>query len=154
MLHRDTLRTSPYVWTEARLAKLSKNLTSCPVPDRVVLLLNRVLSWKFTLGFHSAASVRALVSSDCRCTSHENIHRLIKLFWSVFTGKTSIKFYFKSRTKVKNLIYDYTIEEMIADIGGFTGLLMGVSAVNITVIINKLVIKFVTKYNIFSKKKQ
>ena len=51
------------------------------------------------------------------------------------------------------MIYDYTIEEMIADIGGFTGLLMGVSAVNITVIINKLVIQFVTKYNIFSKKK-
>ena len=68
----------------------------------------------------------------------------------IIADTTSIKFYFKSRTKIKNLIYDYTLQEVVADIGGYTGLLMGVSAVNIAVHINKMIIKFISKMNIFS----
>ena len=68
----------------------------------------------------------------------------------IVADTTSIKFYFKSRTKIKNLIYDYTLQEVVADIGGYTGLLMGVSAVNIAVHINKIIVKFISKMNIFS----
>lgn len=68
---------------------------------------------------------------------------------SVFTGypfygtsydntTARIKLYMKSTTKVKKTILDYTVLSMLAEIGGYTGLLLGISIVNVTHIIDKL----------------
>jgi len=44
----------------------------------------------------------------------------------------------KSRTKKKSTILDYTFGSMIAEIGGYTGLLLGVSIVHITNILDRM----------------
>jgi hypothetical protein len=49
-----------------------------------------------------------------------------------------IKVYMKSRIKKKSTILDYTFGTMIAEIGGYTGLLLGVSIVHITILFDKL----------------
>ena len=60
------------------------------------------------------------------------------------TGDSSrayIKMYMKSTVKFKKIVYDYTVLSMLAEIGGYTGLLLGVSVVNLTSLIDRLGIK-------------
>ena len=60
------------------------------------------------------------------------------------TGDASrayIKMYMKSTVKFKKIVYDYTVLSMLAEIGGYTGLLLGVSVVNLTSLIDRLGIK-------------
>ena len=52
------------------------------------------------------------------------------------------KLYIKSTTKVKEMVLDYDFLTTVAEIGGYTGLLLGVSVVNITIIFEKLIAKF------------
>ena len=49
--------------------------------------------------------------------------------------------YMKSTVKFKKIVYDYTVLSMLAEIGGYTGLLLGVSVVNLTSLIDRLGIK-------------
>ncbi len=48
-----------------------------------------------------------------------------------------IKMYVKSTVKTKKTVYDYTFLSLIAEIGGYTGLLLGVSCVNLTSLIDR-----------------
>ena len=56
-----------------------------------------------------------------------------------------IKLYIKSTAKVKKMVYDYTVLSLIAEIGGYTGLLLGVSVLNLTSVVNILSNKFLHK---------
>ena len=53
------------------------------------------------------------------------------------------KIYLKTSTKVNQIVLDFAPLTMIAEIGGFTGLLLGVSLVEINVIVEKAFKKFV-----------
>lgn len=49
-----------------------------------------------------------------------------------------VKIYLKTTTKVKKTVPDYPVLTMIAEIGGYTGLLLGISIVNLTSLIDKM----------------
>ena len=51
--------------------------------------------------------------------------------------RSKIKVYLKSSTKVKNTVLNYPFLSMVAELGGYTGLLLGVSLVNITSLLDK-----------------
>lgn len=48
-----------------------------------------------------------------------------------------VKIYLKTSTKVNRIVLDFAPLTMIAEIGGYTGLLLGVSLVEINVLIEK-----------------
>ena len=48
--------------------------------------------------------------------------------------------------KVKKMVYDYTILSLLAEIGGYTGLLLGVSVLNLNNMVNKIIIKLQEKF--------
>ena len=52
-----------------------------------------------------------------------------------------MKLYLKSTTKIKKMVLDYTPISMFAEIGGYTGLLLGVSFMNITQLLDKLFVR-------------
>ena len=56
-----------------------------------------------------------------------------------------IKLYTKSTAKVKKMVYDYTVLSLIAEIGGYTGLLLGVSVLNLTSVVNSVSYKLLDK---------
>jgi len=49
-----------------------------------------------------------------------------------------IKVYLKTMIKRKRTILDYTFRSMVAEIGGYTGLLLGVSIINVTSLIDRM----------------
>ena len=55
--------------------------------------------------------------------------------------KGYMKLYIKSTIKVKKTVLDYTFLSMVAEIGGYTGLLLGISVVNLTKLFEKLIFK-------------
>lgn len=65
---------------------------------------------------------------------------------SPILDRARIRIYFKSMVRVKRLVYDYTSTALIADIGGYTGFLLGVSAVNISQLLNKFVFSMFSRY--------
>ena len=52
--------------------------------------------------------------------------------------KSFLRIYFKSNIKFQQTIYDYTLLSLLAEIGGYTGLLLGISVANITTVIEKM----------------
>ncbi len=56
-------------------------------------------------------------------------------------GIAYAKIYLKSTTKSKRTILDYTFRSMVADIGGYTGLLLGVSFVHFTGLIDQVYVE-------------
>ena len=44
------------------------------------------------------------------------------------------------------MVYDYTILSLLAEIGGYTGLLLGVSVLNLNNVVNKIIIKLQEKF--------
>ncbi len=46
-------------------------------------------------------------------------------------GDSSVKLYFKSATKVRKSVYAYTELSLLAEFGGYLGLLMGVSLLDL-----------------------
>ena len=50
--------------------------------------------------------------------------------------KGSMKIYFKSMVKIKQTVYDYSFLSFIAELGGYTGLLLGVSILDLTSLFN------------------
>lgn len=59
------------------------------------------------------------------------------------TGQLTI--YLKSTTKLSKMVLDYPWVTMLAEIGGYTGLILGISLVNITKVIAKMSQKFLEK---------
>ncbi len=51
----------------------------------------------------------------------------------------------KSTVKMKKTVLDYTWVSMLAEIGGYTGLLLGVSVVNVTSYVDKLILRYCRK---------
>ena len=49
-----------------------------------------------------------------------------------------MKLYLKSTTKVSRLVVDYTWISLLAEIGGYTGILLGISVMNLTGLLDKL----------------
>jgi len=58
-----------------------------------------------------------------------------------------IKMYFKNRTKRKRTHLDYTLRTMVAEIGGYTGLLLGVSIVHVTSLLDKFHLQPVRRFH-------
>lgn len=56
---------------------------------------------------------------------------------SVEEELAKIKIYLKTTTKVKKSVLDYPVLTMIAEIGGYTGLLLGISLVNLTSVLDR-----------------
>ncbi len=60
-------------------------------------------------------------------------------FYGVIKGFSYMKIYFKSTTKVNKTVLDYTWISMVAEIGGYSGLLLGISLVNLTWVIDRVI---------------
>ena len=56
-----------------------------------------------------------------------------------------IKIYLKSTVKIKSEVLDYSPLQLLAEVGGYVGLLLGISAVNVVIIINSVLTKYVKK---------
>ena len=50
--------------------------------------------------------------------------------------KGSLKVYFKSTVKIKQTVLDYSLVSFLAEIGGYTGLFMGVAVLDINSILD------------------
>ena len=60
-------------------------------------------------------------------------------------NKALIKIYFKSTTKVKNTVLHYDFLTVVGELGGYVGLLLGMSVIDLTFLINSLLVKLVSK---------
>ena len=54
-----------------------------------------------------------------------------------------VKIYVKSNVKVKSVILYYDMTSLVADVGGYIGMLLGVSLVDLTIICNSAFAKAV-----------
>ena len=54
---------------------------------------------------------------------------------------TYIKIYLKSSVKIKSIVYDYTFLSLVAEVGSYVGLILGISVVNIALNINFMFIQ-------------
>ena len=55
-----------------------------------------------------------------------------------------LRLYIKSRFKIKSIISYYDLSSLIADIGGYTGMLLGISLIDLTVQFNNLLVRLIT----------
>ena len=55
-----------------------------------------------------------------------------------------IKLYIKSKIKVKSVVFYYDFTTLVAEVGGYIGLLLGISLVDLTILCNKGFLKIVT----------
>ena len=51
---------------------------------------------------------------------------------------TYIKIYLKSSVKIKSIVYDYTFLSLTAEVGGYVGLILGISVLNMALNMNML----------------
>ena len=58
-------------------------------------------------------------------------------------NKAYIKIYLQSMTTIKLTVMDYDAVDMVADIGGYTGLLLGMSAIHVSKLIFKSILRVV-----------
>ena len=56
-------------------------------------------------------------------------------------NKAYLKIYLQSMTTIKRSVMDYDAVDMVADIGGYTGLLLGMSAIHVSKLIFKAMLK-------------
>ena len=66
-------------------------------------------------------------------------------FSPFYDEKNGIKVYLKTATKVKKSVLDYSGISMVAEIGGYTGLLLGISLVHLTAVLDKVFSRVVHK---------
>ena len=57
-----------------------------------------------------------------------------------------ILLYFKSSIKVKSTVWDYDFITLVAEIGGYTGLLVGFPIARGVILINSIILKILTTY--------
>ena len=55
-----------------------------------------------------------------------------------------LRLYFKSHFKIKSIISYYDLSSLIADIGGYTGMLLGISLIDLTVQFNNVLVRLIT----------
>ena len=55
-----------------------------------------------------------------------------------------LRLYFKSHFKIKSMIAYYDISSLIADVGGITGMLLGISLIDLTVQFNNLLVRVIS----------
>jgi hypothetical protein len=58
--------------------------------------------------------------------------------------KAYLKIYLQSMTTIKRTVMDYDAVDMVADIGGYTGLLLGMSAIHVSKMIFRAMLKVFT----------
>ena len=85
--------------------------------------------------FYSTTTTRTCMSP---CVSMEIFFGL--LFDDTFRNddKSFLRIYLKSKIKFQQTIYDYTLLTLLAEIGGYTGLLLGISVSNITTVLESM----------------
>ena len=54
-----------------------------------------------------------------------------------------IRFYFKSHVKVKSIILYYDFASLVADLGGYIGMLLGISLIDLTLKFNSILVKVI-----------
>ena len=84
--------------------------------------------------------LRAMCSRPCATFE---VYSGMPFFSQTGTSLSHVKMYLKTSTKIKEIVPDYTSREMVADIGGYTGLLLGVSLVRINWILDKFFEKLI-----------
>ena len=52
--------------------------------------------------------------------------------------KTTIRIYMKSKIKFKKTVYDYELLTLLAEMGGYSGILFGISIVNLTSLVSRV----------------
>ena len=60
---------------------------------------------------------------------------------STQSNSTYIKIYLKSNIKIKSIVYDYTFLSLVAEVGSYVGLILGISVINIALNLNMLLIQ-------------
>ena len=85
--------------------------------------------------FFSTTTTRTCMSP---CVSMDIFFGL--LFDDTFRNddKSVLRIYLKSKIKFQQTIYDYTLLTLLAEIGGYTGLLLGISVSNITTVLESM----------------
>ena len=53
-------------------------------------------------------------------------------------GKSFLRIYFKSNVKLQETVYDYTLLSLLAEIGGYTGLFLGISIAKFTTVLEMM----------------
>ena len=71
------------------------------------------------------------------CSAFE-IYSGMPFFSKTGSELSQLKMYLRTSTKINKIHPDYTAREMVADIGGYTGLLLGVSLVRVNWAIEQL----------------
>ena len=56
-----------------------------------------------------------------------------------------IKIYLKTTIKIKRTVFDYDFTTLVAELGGYSGLFLGLSVVQITIMITSFLVKIITK---------
>ena len=81
---------------------------------------------------------------DSPCTGMD-IYLGLPFFAAGNEGLAYIKIYIKSALKVKTTVLDYGFVTLFAELGGYVGLLLGLSAVKVSVVINTFLVKHLTR---------
>ena len=58
-------------------------------------------------------------------------------------NKAYIRIYLKSTLKVKKTVFNYDATTLLAELGGYLGMLLGISIANTTILINEFLVKYV-----------
>ena len=61
-------------------------------------------------------------------------------------NETYVKFYIKEQTTVRERFLSYSAVTLLAELGGYVGLIIGVSLMDIVSLIDKIFAKFIQKF--------
>ena len=67
-------------------------------------------------------------------------------------NKAYLKLYLNSHVRINMTVLDYHWISMLAEVGGYTGLLLGIAVINITAYTERILLSFVRSKNCVSKK--
>ena len=133
--------------------KTSKNTNICVNKTQTkvdkIMLAFKVLSLKTTIGtcmspctsmdfFFGVLSDDAF-KNDCQGLLYQKLRGLESpRLEQPCDGKSFLRIYFKSNVKLQETVYDYTLLSLLAEIGGYTGLFLGISVANITTVLERM----------------
>ena len=93
---------------------------------------------KMMLAFKKSSSNTTTGPCMSPCTSMDIFFGVLFDDAIINDGKSYLRIYLKSNIKFQQTIYNYTLLSLLAEIGGYTGLLLGISVANITTIIERM----------------